>query len=104
MQDIFSHWHLALSTNLSGRPERLDCLSGKAHKLNAKQVTKLSSPGRCADGNSIYLTISVSGSRGWLFGIVVQGGRRPVMGIVSIEEARDMARQEVSSIQELGRS
>jgi integrase len=75
----------------------LDWLSGKAHKLNAMQVKKLSSPGRYADGNCLYLTISESGSKSWLLRIVVRGRRRDMglgsVDLVSLEEARDLARQ-----------
>ena len=75
----------------------LDRLPGKAHNLNAIQVKKLSSPGRYADGNCLYLNVSESVSKSWLLCIVVRGRRR-VMGLgsvdlVSLEEAGDLARQ-----------
>ena len=61
------------------------------------QVKKLSSPGRYADGNCLYLTISESGSKSWLLRIVVRGRRRDMglgsVDLVSLEEARDLARQ-----------
>ena len=61
------------------------------------QVKKLSSPGRYADGNCLYLTVSESGSKSWLLRIVVRGRRRDMglgsIDLVSLEEARDLARQ-----------
>ena len=61
------------------------------------QVKKLSSPGRYADGNCLYLTISESGSKSWLLRIVVRGRRRDMglgsVDLVNLEEARDLARQ-----------
>ena len=73
----------------------LDRLSGKAHKLNVMQVKKLSSPGRYADGNCLYFTISESGSKSWLLRIVVRGRSRDMglgsVDLVSLEEARDLA-------------
>ena len=61
------------------------------------QVKKLSSLGRYADGNCLYLTISESGSKSWLLRIVVRGRRRDMglgsVDLVSLEEARDLARQ-----------
>ena len=61
------------------------------------QVKNLSSPGRYADGNCLYLTISESGSKSWLLRIVVRGRRRDMglgsVDLVSLEEARDLARQ-----------
>ena len=61
------------------------------------QVKKLSSHGRYADGNCLYLTVSETGSKSWLLRIVVRGRRRD-MGLGSVyiailEEARDRARQ-----------
>ena len=61
------------------------------------QVKKLSSPGRYADGNCLYLTVSEAGSKSWLLRIVVRGRRRDMglgsVDLVSLEEARDLARQ-----------
>ena len=66
-------------------------------KLSAVQVKKLSSPGRYADGNCLYLTISESGSKSWLFRNVVPGRRHDrgvgSVNLVSLVEARDLARQ-----------
>ena len=75
----------------------LEHLSGKAHKLNAMQVRKLSSPGRHADGKCLYLTVSGSGSKSWLLRTVARGRRRDrrlgSADLVSLEEARDLALQ-----------
>lgn len=66
-------------------------------KLSAMQVKKLSSPGRYANRNCLYLTISESGSKSWLLRIVVQSRRRDrglgSVNLVSFAEARDLARQ-----------
>jgi len=51
----------------------LDWLSGKAHKLNAMQVKKLSSPGRYADGDCLYLSVSESGPKAGFFASLCRG-------------------------------
>ena len=65
----------ACPRNYVGSIVGLDRLSGKAHKLNAMQVKKLSSPGRYADGNCLYLTVSESEAKSWFLRIFVRGRR-----------------------------
>lgn len=66
-------------------------------KLTIKKVEKLSSPGRHADGDNLYLQISDTGVKSWLFRFK-RGGRERYMGLgvardVSLAEAREAARQ-----------
>ena len=63
--------------------------------LNAKRVSKLSEPGRYADGNGLYLIVDKSGAKRWVLRCVVAGRRRD-MGLgglktVSLAEARQLA-------------
>src|SRR4029079_16181971 len=37
------------------------------HKLKVRQVETLSTPGRYSDGGNLYLVVSPSGSRKWVF-------------------------------------
>ena len=60
--------------------------------LNAIQISKLSAPGRYADGNCLYLVVDRSGARRWVLRVVVRGRRRD-MGLggirtVSLAQAR----------------
>ena len=40
---------------------------GTGNRLNVKQVAALTAPGRYADGDGLYLQVSKSGSRSWVF-------------------------------------
>jgi len=67
------------------------------NKLTSIAVKKLSKPGKYADGNNLYLQIDPSGARRWILRLTV-GHRRRDMGlgstsIISLEEARELARQ-----------
>lgn len=63
--------------------------------LTALQVRNISTPGRYADGNGLYLVVDNSGARRWLLRIVVQGRRRDIgLGsakLVPLAEAREKA-------------
>jgi hypothetical protein len=65
--------------------------------LNAIQISKLSAPGRYADGNCLYLVVDRSGARRWVLRVVVRGRRRDMgLGgtrIVSLAQARATARR-----------
>jgi integrase len=64
--------------------------------LTVLEVAKLKTPGRYADGGGLYLNVSDSGSKSWLFRYK-RGGKGHWMGLGSIEtyslaEARERAR------------
>lgn len=71
-----------------------------ANALNAKRISKLSAPGRYADGNGLYLVVDKSGAKRWVLRTVVRGRRRD-MGLgpvrlgtlsVSLERVRAAAK------------
>ena len=37
------------------------------NKLTARDVTKISAPGRYSDGGNLYLVVDASGARRWVF-------------------------------------
>lgn len=53
------------------------------NRLSPRAVQTLAKPGRHADGGNLYLVISDSGSRSWLF-IYRQGKRQREMGLGSV--------------------
>jgi integrase len=71
-------------------------MSGKQlHKLSARTVSTLTRPGRHSDGGGLYLSISPSGARSWVFMWKVAGKRRE-MGLgslrdISLAKARERA-------------
>jgi integrase len=67
------------------------------NKLTALTVTRAKKPGRYADGGNLYLQISETGSKSWLFRYMIAGKPRE-MGLGSVNtwtlgEARERARQ-----------
>ncbi|MDR5771223.1 MULTISPECIES: phage integrase central domain-containing protein [unclassified Caballeronia] len=65
------------------------------HKLNALKVSKESTPGYYADGGGLYLQISKSGSRSWIFRFSLAKRSREMglgaLATVSLAEARGLA-------------
>lgn len=65
------------------------------HKLNALKVSKESTPGYYADGGGLYLQISKSGSRSWIFRFSLAKRSREMglgaLSTVSLAEARGIA-------------
>ena len=64
-------------------------------KLSAVAVEKQTKPGRHSDGGGLYLNVSSTESKSWLF-MWVRGGKRREMGLgpypaVSLKAARDKA-------------
>ena len=53
------------------------------HKLTALGVRKMSTPGRYADGNGLYLVVDSSGAKRWMQRLIVQGKHRD-LGLVSV--------------------
>jgi hypothetical protein len=65
--------------------------------LTAMGISKLSAPGRYADGNGLYLVVDKSGAKRWVLRTVVRGRRRD-MGLggirtVSLAQARRTAQR-----------
>lgn len=64
--------------------------------LTIKQVARITAPGRYGDGKNLYLQVSPTGTKAWLFRFQ-HGGRNRGMGLGSVDtftldEAREMAR------------
>lgn len=65
------------------------------HRLNALKVKTLNKPGMFGDGGNLWLQVSRSGSKSWIFRFM-QGGRGREMGlgsalVVSLVDARKLA-------------
>lgn len=65
------------------------------HRLNALQVSKETTPGYYADGGGLYLQISPSGSRSWIFRFTIAGRAREMglgpLSLISLAQARKEA-------------
>ena len=63
--------------------------------LSAVRVRTVTTPGRYADGNGLYLIVEPSGAKRWMLRTIVQGKRRDIgLGgckLVTLAEAREMA-------------
>src|SRR5262245_49554638 len=63
--------------------------------LSATQVRNLSTPGRYADGNGLYLVVDPSGAKRWVLRTVIKTKRCDVglggASVVSLAAARDAA-------------
>jgi integrase len=55
------------------------------NKLSARKVETVSEPGRHSDGGGLYLNVTESGGRSWLF-MYKTGGRRREMGLGSLRD------------------
>jgi hypothetical protein len=65
------------------------------HKLRARTLATLTTPGRHSDGGGLYLSVSRSGARSWVF-LWKAAGQRHEMGLgsllgVSLAKARQRA-------------
>lgn len=65
------------------------------NRLSALAVGRLKEPGMYADGGGLYLQVSRSGTKSWIFRFALSGRERE-MGLgplhtVSLSEARDLA-------------
>ena len=71
-------------------------MAANSNKLTALKVKKVNAVGRYADGNCLYLYVDKLGSKRWVLRLVVRGRRRDMglgsVNLVSLEEARDLAR------------
>ena len=71
---------------------------GKAvKKLSARAVATIAQPGRHSDGDGLYLNVTRSSARSWLFMWKKDGKRREMglgsAGSVSLARARELARE-----------
>ena len=67
-------------------------------KLNPLKVAKTTKPGYYSDGNGLYLQVSVTGSKSWIFRFTIKGKQRE-MGLgaihtISLSEARLKAKEQ----------
>lgn len=64
-------------------------------RLNALQIKSIKKPGKHSDGNGLYLAISKTQARSWIFRYMLYGKRREMglgsLDVVSLSEARDRA-------------
>jgi hypothetical protein len=79
-------------------------MSRALHKLTARTVATLSKPGRYSDGGGLFLVVSGSGARKWVFRFRLPGKRHD-MGLGSAQEitlarARQLAAAARSSLAE----
>ncbi len=67
----------------------------KAAGLTARKVETIKAPGLFADGNGLYLQVSATGAKTWIFRFQIAGRRREMgigsASIVSLAEARQKA-------------
>ena len=67
------------------------------NQLAAVKVARTKAPGRYADGNGLYLSVSKTGGRSWVWRGVVRGRRREIglgsVRLYSLAEARETARE-----------
>lgn len=52
-------------------------------KLNVKQIASITKPGRHSDGRNLYLNVTATGAKSWLFMWKTGGGKRVEMGLGS---------------------
>ena len=79
-------------------------MPAKHKRLNTRSVETIKTPGRHADGGNLYLNVTASGARSWVFLYVFEGKQRE-MGLgpawdVPLAKARDLATQHRQSIRE----
>ena len=75
--------------------EGLGQMARQLHTLSARTVATLTKPGRHSDGGGLYLNITASGARSWVFMWKTDGKRRE-MGLgsqrdVALAKARERA-------------
>jgi integrase len=74
------------------------------HRLTALAINRLSKEGMHADGGNLYLHVSSSGSKSWLFRYMIDGKRRD-MGLGSLRDVpADKAREEATRLRLVVRS
>jgi Arm DNA-binding domain len=81
-------------------------MARQLHTLSARTVATLTKPGRHSDGGGLYLNITVSGARSWVFMWKADGKRRE-MGLgplrdVLLAKARERERQRPARSSQMG--
>lgn len=70
-------------------------MARQIQKLTARTVTATNKPGMYSDGNGLYLQVSPSGSKSWIYRFMLHGRSRDMglgsMNDVSLSEARTLA-------------
>lgn len=62
-------------------------MPSQINRLSARAVQTLSEPGRHADGGNLYLSVSKTGARSWVFFYKVAGRQREM----GLGNARDVS-------------
>src|ERR687893_3216097 len=60
-------------------------MARQLHTLSARTVAALTAPGRHSDGGGLYLNVTASGARSWVFMWKVAGKRREI-GLGSLRD------------------
>ena len=59
------------------------------NRLSARAVDTVKKPGLLADGGGLYLQVSKSGAKSWLYKFMLNGRSRE-MGLGSLEDRREI--------------
>ena len=70
-------------------------MAHQVNRLSARAVRAIAKPGRHADGRNLYLNLTATGARSWVF-LYKFGGRQREMGLGSLDavplaRARELA-------------
>lgn len=77
-------------------------MSGSRHKLNRKQIKGLSAPGRYGDGGGLYLYISKTGAKSWVYRYSIFDKRRDMgLGPLTKRNHIDKARENAEAARAL---
>lgn len=71
-------------------------MAGKLHKLSARTVSAVDKPGRHADGGNLYLNVTKTGAKSWVF-MFKLAGRQREMGLGSVRDVPLVRARELAS-------
>jgi len=75
-------------------------MAASSKRLTARGVATINNPGRHADGDGLYLNVSKSGSKSWVF-LFQRGGRRREIGLGSVSDVPlSAARAKVTEVRQ----
>src|SRR4051794_930276 len=60
-------------------------MARQINRLSARSVSTIKKPGRHADGGNLYLNVSATGAKSWVF-LYRFGGRQPELGLGSVND------------------
>ena len=93
---IYRKYRLAVSANACYNPQLfVGQFMGNAsmargiNRLSARAVDTVKKPGLLADGGGLYLQVSKSGAKSWLYKFMLNGRSRE-MGLGSLEDRREI--------------